>query len=126
MLRRFGATDPGKLRVIEVQGTAMLPTLSPGDYVVIDEEQNRLSSNGLWVIWDGLEEAVRQVEIVPGWDPARVRITRTTSNIPATSAVPPTLSLWDESCARWLRSEGRLIAKGRLRAAPTSRGAISV
>jgi len=71
--RRDPSVDPTKLRIIEIVGDSMAPTLNPGDHVLIDGT-NHLSSSGLWVIWDGLGETVKQIEPVPNFYPTRVRI----------------------------------------------------
>src|SRR5436190_11692022 len=65
--------DPAKLRFVQIVGDSMAPSLNPGDEVLI-EETDHLSSSGLWVIWDGLCETVRQIESVPNFCPTRVTI----------------------------------------------------
>jgi phage repressor protein C with HTH and peptisase S24 domain len=44
------STPPSLLRVIRVKGTSMLPTLKPGDLVMLDPTKNSLTYDGLFVL----------------------------------------------------------------------------
>ena len=64
--------DPRDIRVIEVQGNSMEPSLSPGDRVVIDRRQTTPSPPGYFVLWDGLGTVIKQIENAPNSNPPSV------------------------------------------------------
>ncbi len=63
-----------RVRIIEVLGDSMEPTLRPGQRVMIDVQDRSPSPPGLFVLWDGLGMIIKRVEFVAHSDPAAVRI----------------------------------------------------
>lgn len=58
---------------IPVDGDSMIPTLLPGDRVLINREQ-RGPSDALYAIHDGIGVAVKRLHIVKGSNPVQIRI----------------------------------------------------
>lgn len=58
---------------VAVQGDSMIPTLLPGDRVLINR-QHTAPSDGLFLIHDGIGLAVKRLEVVKGSSPVRIRV----------------------------------------------------
>lgn len=58
---------------ISVEGDSMVPTLLPGDRVLVNRRHNA-PGDGLFVIHDGIGPAVKRLEVVKRSNPVRVRI----------------------------------------------------
>ena len=52
----------------------MLPTLYPGQKVMVNTRDNRPTPPGLFYVWDGMGLVIKRVELVPGSNPPTVRI----------------------------------------------------
>lgn len=59
---------------IPVDGDSMIPTLLPGDRVMINRSQTAPSPDGLFAIFDGIGIAVKRLEVVKGSNPVKIRI----------------------------------------------------
>lgn len=66
-----GADD---IRIIEVQGNSMEPSLSSGDKVVVDRQQKIPSPPGYFVLRDGHGTDIKQLEHIPNSNPPCVAI----------------------------------------------------
>ena len=64
----------GEVDFIAVDGDSMIPTLLPGDRVMINRSQTAPSPDGLYAIFDGIGISVKRLEIVKGSAPIRLRI----------------------------------------------------
>ena len=78
-LPRFLVVDrlglqPSQATVQEVIGDSMEPTLSTGDYVLIDLSDQRLGLPGIFAVWDGDALVCKRLERVPGSEPSEVRL----------------------------------------------------
>lgn len=78
-LPRFLVVDrlglaPGHATVQEVIGDSMEPTLSSGDYVLIDLSDHRIGLPGIFAVWDGDALVCKRLERVPGSEPSEVRL----------------------------------------------------
>lgn len=78
-LPRFLVVDrlgvaPAQATVQEVIGDSMEPTLSSGDYVLIDLSDQRLGLPGIFAVWDGDALVCKRLERVPGSEPSEVRL----------------------------------------------------
>ena len=62
------------VRVIEVQGNSMEPSLSSGDKVIVDQQQRTPSPPGYFVLRDGLGTVIKQIEHIPNSNPPCVAI----------------------------------------------------
>ena len=62
------------LRLITVYGDSMVPTLQPGQRVMVDTEDKTPSPPGLFVVWDGLGLVVKRLELIPHSEPLTVRL----------------------------------------------------
>jgi hypothetical protein len=58
---------------ITVAGDSMVPTLLPGDKVLVNRAQNH-AGDGVYVIHDGIGPAVKRLEVAVGTNPLRIRI----------------------------------------------------
>jgi phage repressor protein C with HTH and peptisase S24 domain len=66
--------QPARIRIIPVRGTSMEPELWSGQRVMIDVTDRTPSPPGIFVIWDGLGLVLKYVEVIPGSEPLKVRI----------------------------------------------------
>ena len=66
--------SPGNATVQEVIGDSMEPTLSSGDFVLIDMNDTRIGLPGIFAVWDGDALVCKRVERIPGSEPRQVRI----------------------------------------------------
>jgi transcriptional regulator with XRE-family HTH domain len=62
------------LDIIAVDGDSMIPTLQPGDRVIINRSQSAPSPDGLYAIFDGIGVSIKRLELVTGSKPLRVRV----------------------------------------------------
>lgn len=62
------------IRVLEVRGNSMEPSLSSGDKVIIDRQQTIPSPPGYFVLRDGLGTVIKQIENIPNSNPPCVVI----------------------------------------------------
>jgi phage repressor protein C with HTH and peptisase S24 domain len=65
---------PSMLRVLQVEGDSMLPTLADGDTVLVDMNQRSPVPPGIFVLHDGMGLVAKRLEHVPMSDPPRLRI----------------------------------------------------
>ena len=65
---------PSMLRVLQVEGDSMLPTLEDGDTVLVDMNQRAPNPPGIFVLHDGMGLVAKRLEHVPLSDPPRLRI----------------------------------------------------
>lgn len=70
---QLGVT-PSNATVQEIIGDSMEPTLSSGDYVLIDMSDTRIGLPGIFAVWDGDALVCKRVERIPGSEPREVRI----------------------------------------------------
>lgn len=78
-LPRFLVVDtlglaPSRATIQEVIGDSMEPTLSSGDYVLIDLNDQRIGLPGIFAVWDGDALVCKRLERIPASEPAEVRI----------------------------------------------------
>ena len=69
----FGA-QPDGIVILEVVGDSMVPTLVPGERVIVNTRDVSATPPGIFVVWDGLGLVLKRVEYVAHSDPPRVRI----------------------------------------------------
>jgi transcriptional regulator with XRE-family HTH domain len=74
VVRGFTSTTESDLKLIPVVGDSMMPTLHPGQRLMVDTTDKTPSPPGIFVLWDGLGFVVKRVEVVPHSDPITVRI----------------------------------------------------
>ena len=65
---------PSMMRVMDVQGDSMIPTLKDGDVVLVDMNQRSPVPPGVFVLHDGMGLVAKRLEYVPMSEPPRVRI----------------------------------------------------
>jgi phage repressor protein C with HTH and peptisase S24 domain len=65
---------PSMLRVLQVEGDSMLPTLEDGDTVLVDMNQRSPVPPGIFVLHDGMGLVAKRLEHIPMSDPPRLRI----------------------------------------------------
>ena len=57
--------NPSDLRVVDVKGDSMSPTLSEGDTVLINLKENTPSPPGVFVLFDGFGLVLKRLELQP-------------------------------------------------------------
>lgn len=67
-------SQPVNVRIVEVMGDSMLPTLGPGDRIMIDTAMRSPSPPGLFAVFDGFGVVVKRLELIPLTSPHRVRL----------------------------------------------------
>ncbi len=75
--RRFFETmdwNPSWFMVLTVTGDSMEPTLRSGDKLLVDSTRNNPAVPGLYVMAFGDMAVVKRIELIPGSNPARLRI----------------------------------------------------
>lgn len=60
------------VRIVEVLGDSMEPTLKTGDRIFIDTAHRIPSPPAVFAIWDGFSVVVKRLELVPRSDPPKV------------------------------------------------------
>lgn len=73
IMHELGA-EPDDLRVLQVEGDSMMPTLLHGDVVLIDMGWCSPTPPGLFVLFDGMGLVAKRLEHVPDTDPPLLRI----------------------------------------------------
>ncbi|ACU89178.1 LexA family transcriptional regulator [Desulfomicrobium baculatum] len=58
--------NPGRMVAMEVIGDSMSPELEPGDNILIDQSQNQVADNNLYVVGLADNIQVKRVQIRPG------------------------------------------------------------
>ena len=62
------------LMIVTVEGDSMMPTIGPGEKVIINHTMLTPSPGGIFALWDGLATVVKRIEYIPNSEPARIRI----------------------------------------------------
>lgn len=81
-LRHELHVEPGRAWMTEIYGDSMYDpahpgapgSLFPGDRVIVDTGDLRPSPPGPFALWDGTGLVVKMVEVIPGTDPVRLRL----------------------------------------------------
>lgn len=81
--RSEAGRDVSPLRVSEMIGDSMLPTLRPGQRVLVDLDDLIPSPPGIFEIWDGIAIVFKRLEYIANSKPARVRVSCDNSKYPA-------------------------------------------
>lgn len=69
----FGA-NASEVIIAEVLGDSMLPTLYPGQKVMVHLGDKSPTPPGIFYVWDGMGLVIKRVELIPGSSPPTVRI----------------------------------------------------
>lgn len=69
----FGA-NASEVIVAEVRGDSMMPTLYPGQKVMVHIQDRRPTPPGIFYVWDGMGLVIKRVELIPGSNPPTVLI----------------------------------------------------
>lgn len=73
-LRHEVRVSPNTVKLIQVKGDSMMPTLQSGDRVMIDTADRTPSPPGIFALWDGLGVVIKRLDPVPKSDPPAVRV----------------------------------------------------
>lgn len=73
-LIRAHTTASSELAIIRVEGDSMEPDYRPGERVLVDRSRRKPSPPGVFVVWDGMGLVLKRVELVPGSDAKRIRL----------------------------------------------------
>lgn len=69
-----------RVRIMEVRGDSMAPTLNSGDRVMVDLKDKLPSPGGMFAYFDGYGVSVKRVEIVEGASPPSLRLSSDNPN----------------------------------------------
>lgn len=69
----FGSPPDGVI-IDEVRGDSQVPTLFPGQRVMVDTRDRKPTPPGFFLCWDGLGMVLKRIELVPGSDPPTIRL----------------------------------------------------
>ena len=58
--------QPSAVRIIEILGDSMAPTLRSGDRVMVDESHRTPSPPGIYALHDGYGVIVKRIELIHG------------------------------------------------------------
>ena len=67
--------DHDEIGIITIRGDSMMPTLMPGDKVLVDRRSTAPSPPGIFAVWDGFGLVAKRLELLDGSRPARVLLT---------------------------------------------------
>jgi phage repressor protein C with HTH and peptisase S24 domain len=67
-------SQPRDLRIMHVEGDSMMPTLHPGDVMLVDLSRRAPTPPGIFVLYDGMGLVAKRLEHIPNSVPPRVRI----------------------------------------------------
>ncbi|WP_145753899.1 helix-turn-helix domain-containing protein [Nitrospirillum amazonense] len=65
---------PAAVRIVEVRGDGMEPTLLPGDRVMVNLADQSPSPPGIFALWDGQGVVIKRLELIMGSHPPLVEI----------------------------------------------------
>ena len=65
---------PADLRIMNVEGDSMQPSLHDGDIVLVDMSKKSPTPPGIFVLFDGMGLVAKRLENIPNTDPPAVRI----------------------------------------------------
>ncbi|MEA1648285.1 helix-turn-helix domain-containing protein [Nitrospirillum sp. BR 11164] len=65
---------PAAVRIVEVRGDGMEPTLLPGDRVMVNLADQSPSPPGIFALWDGQGVVIKRLELIMGSHPPMVEI----------------------------------------------------
>ena len=71
--QRFGAVPDGVF-IDEMTGDSQMPTIMPGQPLMIDSRIRKPSPPGIFLCWDGIGMVYKRIEVIPNTDPVRVRL----------------------------------------------------
>lgn len=69
----FGA-NASEVVIAEVRGDSMMPTLYPGQKVMVHIHDRKPTPPGIFYVWDGMGLVIKRIELVPGSSPPTLRI----------------------------------------------------
>jgi phage repressor protein C with HTH and peptisase S24 domain len=72
--RQLYGAEPDRVRILEVVGDSMEPTLFPGQKVMVDTQDRAPTPPGIFVVFDGFGLVLKRVQYVAHSDPPRVKI----------------------------------------------------
>jgi phage repressor protein C with HTH and peptisase S24 domain len=67
-------TDPANLRLLDIRGDSMEPTLNDGDIILVDTSKKTPSPPGIFVLHDGFGLVAKRLQILPNSQPAKLSI----------------------------------------------------
>jgi SOS-response transcriptional repressor LexA len=74
ILRRRISGSLRSIHIVECRGDSMSPRIKDGDFVFIDTAQRTPSPPGVFALWDGMGQTLKNLEYIPNSEPPQVRI----------------------------------------------------
>lgn len=100
--QRYGAA-PNSVFIDEVRGDSNVPTLMPGEPVMIDGQDRRPSPPGLFLCWDGLGMVMKRIEFVPNSLPPKVLIKSDNPRYETYERLLEEITIYGRIIGRWQR-----------------------
>jgi phage repressor protein C with HTH and peptisase S24 domain len=100
--QRFGA-PPTAVFIDEVRGDSNVPTLNPGEPVMIDSGDRRPSPPGFFLLWDGIGMVLKRVEFVPNSDPPKVLLKSDNPRYESYERLLDEVQIYGRMLGRWQR-----------------------
>ncbi len=74
VLRRRVSTPIEQLHFVECEGNSMYPLINNGDVVLVDRSKRNPRMPGVFALWEGDGQTIKQVEYVQGSVPPKLRL----------------------------------------------------
>jgi len=74
VLRRRVSTPIEQLHFVECEGNSMFPMINNGDVVLVDRSKRNPRMPGVFALWEGDGQTIKQVEFVQGSVPPKLRL----------------------------------------------------
>lgn len=75
LMKQKTSASPEKIQSFKVQEDMMAPDFNAGEYVLVDTSIKKPSPSGVFLMFDGLGEILRQCEYIPQSAPPQIRVT---------------------------------------------------
>lgn len=100
--QRFGAAPDGVF-IDEVRGDSNVPTLMPGEPVMIDSRDRRPSPPGLFLCWDGIGMVMKRIEFVLNSDPPKILLKSDNPRYETYERALDEITIYGRIIGRWQR-----------------------
>jgi transcriptional regulator with XRE-family HTH domain len=101
VLKTGSRTEGDHLKMLAVLTDEMDPTFRMNDRILVDTSDIKPSPAGIFVVWDGMSLVVRRIELVPGSEPAKVRISTDNPRYQPVERLMAETLIQGRAVARW-------------------------
>ncbi|TPW36610.1 S24 family peptidase [Oecophyllibacter saccharovorans] len=102
-LHGIRASALGKLAILTVAGDSMLPDYAPGEKILVDTGDRRITHDGAFVLWNGAGLVVKMVQVIPGpRGTRRLRIISKNADYPPYELPPEDVVVSGRVAGKWV------------------------